>query len=61
MSGLNDIEIKPFVPARDFALSKQFYEDLGFTIAWSDAGLAYLRCLHNAIGPRLLSRMVTPR
>ncbi|MFZ0852633.1 MAG: hypothetical protein WAO08_25940 [Hyphomicrobiaceae bacterium] len=25
------------MPARDFAHSKQFYEDLGFTIAWSDS------------------------
>jgi len=41
---LNAVEIKAFVPARDFALSKQFYEDLGFTIAWSDSDLAYLRC-----------------
>jgi predicted lactoylglutathione lyase len=29
------IEIKAFVPARDFALSRQFYQDLGFTVAWS--------------------------
>ena len=44
MSKLNAIEIKAFVPAKDFALSKQFYEDLGFTVAWSDDDLAYLRC-----------------
>jgi catechol 2,3-dioxygenase-like lactoylglutathione lyase family enzyme len=44
MGDLNAVEIKAFVPARDFALSKQFYEDLGFTIAWSDPDLAYLRC-----------------
>lgn len=36
------IEIKAFVPARDFKLSKRFYEDLGFVIAWSDNSLAYL-------------------
>jgi catechol 2,3-dioxygenase-like lactoylglutathione lyase family enzyme len=36
-------EIKAFVPARDFALSKQFYEDLGFTIVWSSDALAYVR------------------
>jgi uncharacterized glyoxalase superfamily protein PhnB len=30
------------VPARDFALSKQFYQDLGFELAWSDDNLAYL-------------------
>jgi catechol 2,3-dioxygenase-like lactoylglutathione lyase family enzyme len=44
MGDLKAVEIKAFVPARDFALSKQFYEDLGFTIAWSDSDLAYLRC-----------------
>jgi uncharacterized glyoxalase superfamily protein PhnB len=26
-------EIKAFVPARDFELSKQFYKDIGFTMA----------------------------
>ena len=39
---LEAVEIKAFVPARDFALSKQFYQDLGFTVAWSSDGLAYL-------------------
>ncbi|GEM_PF-68522 len=40
---LDTVEIKAFVPARDFALSKRFYEDLGFTLAFSDEDLAYLR------------------
>jgi hypothetical protein len=40
MSDLTVIEIKPFVPSRDFALAKKFFEDLGFTIAWSDESLA---------------------
>ena len=31
------------MPARDFARSKQFYEDLGFEIAWSGEDLAYIR------------------
>jgi len=44
MGDLNAVEIKAFVPARDFALCKRFYEDLGFTIAWSESDLAYLRC-----------------
>jgi uncharacterized glyoxalase superfamily protein PhnB len=39
---LQALEIKAFVPARDFALSKQFYQDLGFEVAWSNDGLAYL-------------------
>ena len=44
MADLAAVEIKAFVPARDFALSKRFYEDLGFVVAWSDADLACLRC-----------------
>lgn len=42
MSELETIEIKAFVPARDFALSRQFYQDLGFELAWSSEDLAYL-------------------
>ena len=38
------VEIKAFVPARDFALSKRFYEEIGFTIGWSSEDLAYIRC-----------------
>lgn len=41
MSDLKTIEVKAFVPARDFNLSKQFYQDLGFTLAWSEPELAY--------------------
>jgi len=40
---LTSIEIKAFVPARDFELSKRFYQDLGFTVARSSDGLAYIR------------------
>ena len=36
-------EIKAYVPARDFALAKHFYADLGFTIVWSSDDLAYVR------------------
>jgi catechol 2,3-dioxygenase-like lactoylglutathione lyase family enzyme len=43
MGNMNVVEIKAFVPARDFALSKQFYEDFGFEIAWSGDDLAYVR------------------
>lgn len=38
---LKAVEIKAFVPAKDFELAKRFYVDLGFTCAWSDAALAY--------------------
>ena len=37
------VEIKAFVPARDFAASKAFYTMLGFEIPWSDDELAYVR------------------
>jgi catechol 2,3-dioxygenase-like lactoylglutathione lyase family enzyme len=43
MSNMATVEIKAFVPARDFGLSKRFYQDLGFTLAWSDDNLAYFR------------------
>lgn len=40
---LNTVEIKAFVPARDFAASKAFYAALGFEIPWSGDDLAYVR------------------
>ena len=43
MSDMAIVQIKAYVPARDFALSKRFYEDLGFTIVWSSDDLAYVR------------------
>jgi hypothetical protein len=43
MDNLTAIEIKAFVPARDFALSKRFYMDFGFEVVWSGDDLAYLR------------------
>lgn len=41
MGNLATIEVKAFVPARDFDLSKQFYQDIGFDLAWSSDDLAY--------------------
>ena len=40
---LNTVEIKAFVPARDFALSKRFYQEIGFSMHWSNDDLAYFR------------------
>ena len=37
------VEIKAFVPSRDFEQSKQFYIALGFEIPWSSEDLAYVR------------------
>jgi uncharacterized glyoxalase superfamily protein PhnB len=48
MSNMATVQIKAFVPALDFALSKRFYQDLGFTLAWSDDDLAYFRHGHSS-------------
>lgn len=42
------IELKAFVPAKDFALSKRFYADLGFTQRSEGGGVAYFACGHCA-------------
>ena len=42
-ANLDAVEIKAFVPSRDFAVSKDFYLAIGFEIPWSDADLAYVR------------------
>lgn len=46
MANLTVTEIKAFVPAKDFALSKQFYLDLGFSKASEGGGVAYFHFGH---------------
>jgi catechol 2,3-dioxygenase-like lactoylglutathione lyase family enzyme len=41
-ANMDTIEIKTFLPAQDFDLSKRFYLDLGFTMAWGSDEMAYL-------------------
>jgi uncharacterized glyoxalase superfamily protein PhnB len=38
---LETVEIKAFIPAKDFELSKRFYQDLGFTLASTFDDVAY--------------------
>lgn len=38
------VEIKAFIPAKDFALSVEFYEALGFSCASVHEGIAYFHC-----------------
>jgi len=45
MEHLESIELKTFVPAKDFELSKRFYKDLGFSMNFDDGNLAYF--FHN--------------
>jgi catechol 2,3-dioxygenase-like lactoylglutathione lyase family enzyme len=46
MANLRVTEIKAFVPSKDFELSKQFYKDLGFTMASEGGGVAYFHFGH---------------
>ena len=38
---MKSIEIKAFVPAKNYELSKQFYQDFGFTLASDESGISY--------------------
>lgn len=42
MIDLKVSDIRTFVPASDFGVSKAFYSALGFGIKWSDANMALL-------------------
>jgi catechol 2,3-dioxygenase-like lactoylglutathione lyase family enzyme len=39
MDAKSVVDLKPFLPAKDYALSKQFYRDLGFTLLWEGDGV----------------------
>ena len=41
MANLTAVELKAFVPAKDFELSKRFYQDVGFTLRSEGGGVAY--------------------
>ena len=42
MVSLKVSDVRPFVPAKDFAVSRDFYASLGWVIEWSDDSLALL-------------------
>jgi len=37
------LDLKPFVPARDFDLSKRFYRAIGFTEDWTNGEIAFFK------------------
>jgi hypothetical protein len=43
MEPLATLDLRAFVPAKDFELSKAFYEAIGFTKTWEDPGMAEFR------------------
>lgn len=48
MINLHASDLRPFIPSRDFALSKDFYSALGCELEWSDDNLV----LFNLAGSR---------
>lgn len=46
MANLRVTEIKAFVPSKNFEVSKQFYRDLGFTMASEGGSVAYFHFGH---------------
>ena len=42
MTRLNVTDVRAFVPAKDFVLSKEFYVALGWSLKWGDEHLALL-------------------
>lgn len=45
-NNLHVTEIKAFVPAKNFEISKQYYKDIGFTLASEGGGIAYFHFEH---------------
>ncbi len=43
MGNLNIVEIKSFVPAKNFECSKRFYQEVGFQMASEFEGIAYFK------------------
>lgn len=37
------LELNAFIPAKDFALAKRFYQDLGFELLWGHEDIAQFR------------------
>lgn len=48
MSTLKTVEIKTFVPSKDFQLSQRFYQDIGFEKRSEGGGVAYFCVEHCA-------------
>lgn len=38
------VELKSFIPCKDYELSKAFYSDLGFNIVWQSDELCLMSC-----------------
>jgi hypothetical protein len=47
MGSLATLDLRAFVPSKDFGTSKAFYEALGFTKGWEGDGMAEFRIGNN--------------
>lgn len=56
LANLHTVEIKAFIPTTEYALCKQFYQDLGFRLASDGGGIAYFSIEHCSF----LLQQVTP-
>ena len=45
---MKTVEIKAFVPSKDFDLSKEFYQELGFELASESEGIAYFKSCNSS-------------
>lgn len=43
MANLNIVDLKAFIPAKDFERSKAFYQDIGFELVSDTDGVAFFR------------------
>jgi hypothetical protein len=57
-AALQAVEIKAFVPAKDFALSKRFYADLGFTQRSEGGGVALQDFHEQALAENLVMHLL---
>ena len=47
MGSLATLDLRAFVPSKDYAVSKAFYEAMGFTKTWEGDGMAQFEIGHN--------------
>ena len=45
---MKTVEIKAFVPSKDYDLSKEFYQELGFELASESEGIAYFKSCNSS-------------
>ena len=47
MGSLATLDLRAFIPSKDFGISKAFYDAMRFTRTWEDAGMVEFEIGHN--------------